>query len=480
MKSLFKNSIYNVIYRLVSLLFPLVSSAYVSRILLADGVGKVSLAQNFVSYFIVIAGLGLANYGVREIGISQKKKLKYSKIFIELIIISFISTLICSLIYYYIVFSNEIFYENRVLYFAVGVQLILNSINIDWFFQGMEEYGYITARSLIVKVVVMISMFFLVRSREDVVSYALLTSLAIAGNNIFNIIHVRKYIVINRSIIKKLNIVRHIKPLIILLSTSITVELYTKLDITMLGIMSSEENVGYYAYAVKIISIVVNIAATASVILLPRLSYYYKNNNIIQFNKTVNNAYRILFVLTLPMTIGLILVSSPVVNILFGESFYPASITVKILSILVFIKAIGNLFGTQVLLTVGQEKKLFITTLIGAITNIIFNLSMIPIWGENGAALASVISEFLVLLVQVYYAKRYVSFKIDKRICISTIISTIFMIIIVISSKKIINNELIGFLTSIILGGITYVISNILLKNKVVIDILLNIKKIRR
>lgn len=480
MKSLLKNSIYNVIYRLVSLLFPLVSSAYVSRILLADGVGKVSLAQNFVSYFMVIAGLGLANYGVREIGISQKKKFKYSKVFIELIIISFISTLICSLIYYYIVFSNEIFYENRVLYYAVGIQLILNSINIDWFFQGMEEYGYITVRSLIVKVIVMISMFFLVRSREDIVSYALLTSLAIAGNNIFNIIHVRKYIVINRSIIKKLNIVRHIKPLIILLSTSITVELYTKLDITMLGVMSSEENVGYYAYAVKIISIVVNIAATASVILLPRLSYYYKNNNISQFNKTVNNAYRILFVLTLPMTIGLILVSSPVVNMLFGESFYPSSITVKILSVLVFIKAIGNLFGTQVLLTVGQEKKLFITTLIGAITNIIFNLLMIPIWGENGAALASVISEFLVLLVQMYYAKRYVNFKIDKRICISTIMSTIFMIIIVIASKKIINNELIGLLISIIFGGITYIISNILFKNKVVIYILSNIKKIKK
>lgn len=480
MKSLLKNSIYNIIYRLVSLLFPLISSAYVSRILLADGVGKVALAQNFVSYFIVIAGLGLANYGVREIGISQKKKLKYSKIFIELLIISFISTLVCSLIYYYIVFSNKIFYESRLLYFAVGIQLILNSINIDWFFQGMEEYGYITARSLIVKFIVMIAMFFLVKNRGDVVSYALLTGLAIAGNNILNVIHARKYIVINKDVIRSLNIFRHIKPLIILLSTSITVELYTKLDITMLGFMGSEEHVGYYAYAVKIISIAVNIAATASVILLPRLSYYYYNNNISQFNKTVNNAYRVLFVLTLPMVVGLIFVASPIVNILFGKSFHYASITVKILSVLVFIKAIGNLFGTQVLITIGQEKKLFITTLIGAVTNIILNLLLIPILWENGAALASVISEFLVLLVQMYYAKGYVNYKIDKGICISTIISIICMMIIIIASKKIINNELIGFLLSVILGGITYIVSNILLKNKVVIDILLNIKILKK
>ena len=268
--------------------FPLVSSAYVSRILLPTGVGKVAYAQNIASYFITFAALGVGSYGVREIGKNQNNKSQYSRTVIELLIITFISTLICSLIYYGMVFSLPYFQNNKTLYYAVGIQLILTAANVDWFYQGMEEYGYITIRSVIIKILTLIGIFTFVKTKDDLVPYALLSSIALAGNNIVNVIHLKKYLV--KIDLHKIELKRHIRPLLVLLSTGFAVELYTKLDTTTLGMLTSEECVGYYNYATKITSIVVNLAASVSTILLPRFSLYREQNRLDQLKKTMEKS----------------------------------------------------------------------------------------------------------------------------------------------------------------------------------------------
>ena len=469
LKSLFKNTIYNLIYRLFSLLFPLISSIYVSRILMPEGVGKVAYAQNLVSYFIVFAGLGIANYGIREIGRVQKNSVEYSKVFTELFIITLISTTFCSILYYSWVLIFLPPDKEFLLYIAVGFQLVLSAFNVDWFYQGMEEYKYITNRSILIKFVALIFMFCTVKTENDIVWYALMSSVAIGGNNIINLFHLRKYI--TKVSFKEISLKYHIKPLLILLSTNLAVELYTKLDTTTLGILAHDENVGYYNYATKISSIVVTLAATFSTVLLPRLSYHFKNGDNEKLKEIVALIHKVLLTLSIPITIGLFFIADDVILLMFGEPFLPAAITVRILSLLVTIKSIGNLYGVQVLLTFGGEKFLFYTTIIGAISNILMNIILIPYWQENGAAIASVISELLVCIVQIVFSRQYIKVSIQPKIYLEIFVSCLFMVIVLFMISTLVSNILIRIFLNCILGCITYYILMSLLKNEVVLNI---------
>lgn len=464
MKSLFKNSLYNIIYKLFMIIFPLISSAYVSRILLPMGVGKVAYAQNIASYFITAASLGVGNYGIREIGKKQKNKEEYSKTVVELLIITLFSTLICSAFYYGMVSTLPYFQNSKMLYYVVGIQLLLTAANVDWFYQGMEEYKYITVRSLIVKILTLLGIFVFVKKQDDTIAYALFSSIALAGNNIINVIHLRKYLTLDD--VKHIELAKHIKPLFILLSTGFAVELYTKLDTTTLGIMTSEEYVGYYNYATKISSIVVGLAASVSTILLPRFSLYREQNKMEELKKTIENAQAGLLYLSIPACVGLALLSKYIIIFLFGADFLPAVLTVQILTFLVVIKSIGNLYGVQILVAFGKEKILFYTTVLGAISNIIMNLILIPAFRQNGAAIASVISEFVVCLYQFTAAQKLVHTKFDKMDILKILLASTGMAIIVILVETVLKNEIIVIILSCILGVLFYTITTVMMKVK--------------
>lgn len=477
MKSLFKSSVYNITYKVFTLMFPLISATYVSRILMAEGVGKAALAQNVVSYFIMLATLGMMSHGTREIGRVQKDPDKYSITFMELLTISIVSTCICSAAYFIMILNLSFFKENMLLYSAAGVQLILSGINVDWFYQGIEEYGYITVRSIIIKVFTLIAMFCLIKTSNDVIFYVLLSSIALVGNNILNLYHLRRYIRFKRSIISKMKPFKHMKTLLVLLSTMIAVELYTKLDTTMLGLFASERNVGYFTYATKLSSMLIGITASVSIILLPRLSYYFQNGLIDEFRNTVKMSYKTLLVITFPCTVGMIMVSDTAVLLLFGEDFAPASLTIKILSLLMIIKSIGNLYGTQVLLTLNFEKKLFYTTVVGAVSNIMLNSVLIPMWAHNGTAAASVASELIVMTLQMVFAKKYVNYGVPKGFLRTIFIPLLTMAFCVWMIQALITNLYISLLLSIVTGIVIYLGLGLIMKNEIMIYILKRVKK---
>lgn len=212
MKSLAKNSIYNILYKCSNLVFPLIISAYVSRILFAEGIGKVSSAQNIVTYFTLLAALGLPTYGTKIIAACGENRLSRDKAFSELFIINLCSTLICSGIYCVIIFNIPYFYQRLDLSIVCGLAIVFNAINVDWFYQGREEYGYITIRNLIIKLISLISVFLLVKTVDDYIIYALILTLSKVANNIFNIVHLRKSVSIT---LQGINVIQHIKPVFI-------------------------------------------------------------------------------------------------------------------------------------------------------------------------------------------------------------------------------------------------------------------------
>lgn len=457
-KSLINNALFNVLYRMLNVFFPLITSMYVSRVLLSSGIGKVAYAQNIVQYFIIFASLGIPTYGAREIAKVRDSKSAYSKVFWELFVINGLATLGCILAYYTFVFVSPMFNATRTLNCVVGIVLTLNFFNIDWFYQGQEEYKYIALRSCIIKIVSLCSIFAFVKTQSDFIVYAAIQSLATAGNYVFNFIHLKRYI--NRPV-ANFDFKRHMKPVLILLSSTIAVELYTLLDTTMLGYLCTDSIVGYYTNSVKLVKMITTFISAISAVLLPRLSYYYGNGEKKLFDQVISTSTKMMIWITIPCSIGLFFVSDSVITLFFGQDFAPAISITKILCILIFAISLNNLFGTQILVTVGKEKLLLVSVMAGAITNLILNSILIPRIQANGAALASAASEVVVLLFTFVFALKNVKFAFDRPFFTSLLFSACGMTFLLIVGNhimcKIGVSDLINTVFMVLIGIISYV-----------------------
>ncbi len=473
-KSLAKNSVYNILYSVLSLIFPLITSIYVSRVLAVDNIGKVAVAQNLVSYFVSFAPLGIPTYGIREIAKQQNNSLEKNRVFTELFMINFISTGICIIIYLTIMFNVKPYSNDILLCLACGLSLFFNFINIDWLYKGEEEYGYITARSFIVKIISLGCLFLFVRKRNDYVIYALINSLANCLNYILNIIHSRKLV---RFEFHGLKFSRHMKPIMILFVSIILSSIYSKIDITMLGILSTDYAVAYYQYSFRIVEMIISACTAITTVFLPRLSFLYIEDRE-HFHLLLEFGLEVLIFLSVPMTIGLFLVSGDVLIIFFGNAFAPATLSLKIMSSLIIIKSIGNLLCYQLAICTGNEVKRLPAYASASIMNVIINAIMIPRFAQNGAVIATVASELIVNSIMLFSLRNEISFSIKVKPIMQAIISTTLMAIIVLGCQNIIANIYIRTFTSVLLGVFIYFLINLILKNQILMSGIRRMKEV--
>lgn len=477
-KSLAVNSIFNVMYRILNILFPLITTTYVARVLSVNIIGEITYAQNIAQYFILLAPLGIPKHGVREIAKVYGNEKAVNQRFSELFILNAISTTFCVIVYYSMIFINQNFKEYLPLFFLSGAPLILNYLNVDWVYQGYEEYSYITVRSTIVKVISLILIICFVKKPEDYLLYVFLSAIALAGNYIYNIFHLSSLNV--KLQINDIDIKKHIGPVLSLFVTTIAIEIYTLMDTTMIGMMCEKDNITYYSYAMRISRSVVAVVAAIGGVLLPRLSFYRENNEIEKCNDIVNKVLEILFYLMIPCVLGIMMTSEKVIYLLYGINFSECIPILKISSLLVIAIGLNNLFGTQILLTFGNENQLFVATVIGAISNILLNMFLIPSWQGIGAVTASVTSEVLVAIITGYYASKCIKFKLKIRNFITSLMACGLMYIISRVIEIFIHNTLICLIGTIILGVMTYIFGTYCLKNNVSGMLVIQMKKIFR
>ena len=473
MKSLMKNTIFNTIYNIANMLFPLVTSMYVSRVLLSDGIGQVSYGQNIASYFVTFAAMGLPTYGVREIAKVRTDKTKTNRLFTELFCINLMSTLVSTIAFLILVFSVARFKADLGLFLCCGVQILMNVLNIDWFYQGNEEYGYIACRSIVVKVLSLLCVIFLVKSRQDYIIYALISSLAVSANYIFNMIHVRKYVSFN---FKELEFRKHFQPLLILAISLFLSSVYSKVDITMLGSMATNKAIGFYSNSHKIVDMLVVASTSISAVFLPRLSYYY-NNDKEEFDRLVDVGAQVLSLLTFPLTMGVFILAPHVIEVMYGTDFLPATGVLRIFTLLIIIKGFGNLLCYQLVIATGNEKKRLPAYLVAAILNIILNYLLIPILYEQGAAIASVISEISVNGIQLIAMIKILKLKIDYKNCLKSFVSTLVMGGGVVLSAMMVENSLVACVVGFLVGVVLYFVLNYVLKNEMLISVIKKVKE---
>lgn len=471
--SLAKNAAFNVLYNVLNVVFPLFSASYLARVLAPEGIGRVSYAQNIVSYFVMFAALGIPGYGTREIARLKNSTDETNKLFSELFLINFISTSVCVAAYYLVI---SLFFREHILLYAIfGLELFFNYINIDWFYRGREEYAYIAVRSILIKIISLGLLVLFVRTREDYIAYALISCLAIGGNYFFNVFHARRSVSL---VFRGLELHRHLSPVLILMLSSVMASLYCKVDTTMLGAISTEEAVGFYSNAHKVVNIVLTLATAITAVFLPRLSYVYKNEQE-NYGKYLSKGFEIVFFLVLPCWIGLILVADELAFVLFGAAFAPAAETIRILAMLIAIKGIGDLLCYQAIISSGKERYLVNSRIVAGVTNVILNAILIPRYSYNGAAIASVISELVVNGAMLPYALSECRLKVSGRFVWTTVLATILMAVLVTAVRGMLNGEVVSLILSVLTGILVYVTVAAVLGNEMIRMVISSVKKDR-
>lgn len=474
-KSIAKNSLYNLFYKGFTALFPLLTTSYISRVLMPEGVGAVAYANTVVTYFVIIATLGIPNYGVKLIASCRSDENKRSNSFVELVTINAVSTLVCIVIYYILVNVTSLFCGKIPLMNTMGILLILNFFNIDWFYQGLEEYGYITTRSIIVKIISFVLMLFLVKSRDDFLIYALILCFATAGNYFLNVLNARKYLSFNRK--EKIEYKKHLKPVFVLLASAVATEVYTMLDTVMLEYYQGDAAVGYYTNAVKIVRMIYTVTIAMVATFYPRISSLYAEGRREEVNGLLSIGTKVILLISIPAVIGLVGTADYIVPALLGESFMSSVLILRILAILVFVFSIAYFLGHIVLMATGNEKVILRATICGAIVNATLNLILIPFISGVGAAIASVSAELIVTGIMMYYSKNIIKLNISIKYVSSLLISIFVMIIPMLIIKGIFSNYYIGLSVVVIVCVSFYTLLLLMTKNDIAISILDRLKR---
>lgn len=390
-KTIKKNIAYNLILTLSNFLFPLISFSYVSRVLTPTGTGKVAFVQSILAYFVIFSDFGITAYGRREVAKYRNDKQKLSLLVEELLLINFIIMIISYFLLTICVCVVGKFREYETIFVAMGSTIFFSVFGVEWFYQGIEEYRYITIRSLICKVLTVIMIILLVKDSEDIEIYGFLSILATSMSYVSNFINLRRYIDIYP--IKQLRICRHLKSLLLLIAASAAATIYGNFDISMIGIMSTDKEVGLYNATIKIRNIVMAFAGATTTTLIPRMSYYIGQNMHSEVKKLVAKSMKISLYMGVPIAVFVFVYSENVLRILCGDEYIEAALMLRYVMVCVLPLIFTNLFGNQILIPYGKEKIFTQSVFIGLFINLFLNILLIPQWGAVGATWGTLVTE---------------------------------------------------------------------------------------
>ncbi len=421
------NFIMNFIMTASSILFPLITFPYVSRVLLPVGNGKITFVSSVTAYFTLFASLGIPTYGIRVCAGLRDHKEKLSKTVQEILIINSVTMLIACAVFFLSILLVPEFYEEKELFLIHMAGMVMNMLAMTWLYNALEQYSYITFCNLAVKTVSLALMFWMVKKPEDYVLYGAITMFASSASYLFNFIHARHFISFKKSGTYEFR--KHLKPIFVFFAMSAAINVYTNLDVVMLRFMKGNEEVGYYNTAIKVKTILSTMITSLGTVLLPRLSYYIKKDQKSAFYQTIAKAVNFVMVLGIPLMCYFVLFAKESILLLAGREYMASVIPMMILMPTVLLIGLSNITGIQVLTPQDEEKKVLYSILWGAGADFLLNLVLIPQYASSGAAFATVAAEFIVLGVQCVYLRSMVG-SVLKKVSVGKIAAAVLAAVI--------------------------------------------------
>lgn len=463
--SIKKNTLLNVVRTLLSIVFPLITFPYATRILLPEGIGKVQFASGIISYFVMIAGLGIGTYGIRETAKKRDDKESLTKVTKELFLLNLIPTVIAYLLFVVALVFIPKFSSYRNLLIIYSATILFTTLGIEWLYSGLEQYAYITVRQFIFQIISLVLLFIFVKKTSDTEKYALISVFSNVGANVCNLIHSKKYVDWRKSV--KLEIFPHLKSVFVLFGMRVAASLYVALDTTLLGFLTDDNQVGYYEAANKMTRIVVTLITSISAVMLPRLSFYVEKKDFISFKNLSEKSFAVTSMLSFPMALGLFILSENVILLISGERFLPAVSVMKALSILIIAIPLSSFLGNQILLPLGKEKISLYAMLVGAAVNVVLSAVLIHKFNAFGAAFASVIAESLIAVVYFVVAVKKSIFFIPIKPMMHYVSASLIMAVLVFFINVINLPLILKTIISVISGIFIYCLLLFLMRDKV-------------
>ncbi len=458
-----------------SFLFPLISYPYVSRILFAEGVGKVAFAVSVISYFVMIAQLGIPTYGIRACSQVRDDKPALSRTVHEIFTINTVMSVISYACFGVLLICVPKFSADKTLYLIASLTILFNTVGMEWLFKALEEYSYLAVRSLICKLAALVLMFLMIRKPADYPVYAAVQVLAGSACGILNLTHLRKYIYLRP--LGNYRYARHMKSILIFFAMSCAITVYTNLDSVMLGFMRSDAEVGYYATSVKVKNILAGIVSSLGVVLLPRVSYYVKNHMTEAFGDITEKALRFVFLTACPLICYFTVYAHECIFLLSGDTFASAVIPMQIILPTLLLIGLTNIMGIQILVPLGREHQVLISVAIGAAVDLFLNLLLIPVLGITGAAIGTLFAEICVLIVQCIFLRDTVNEPLRRISYGKIIVSCAFATLICRSIRLLALETAPTLIISAAVFFITYLAALLLQHEKMISQILSSFTK---
>lgn len=469
--SIKKNFFYSSFLTLANYIFPLLTFPYVSRILGAESIGKYNFIDNIIQIFIIVSMLGIGTVGVREIAQNRISQERLNKSFTALLAFNAISTIIAIILLVILLFTIPKFADYRNLLIVGGLKLLSTFLLVDWFYRGLEDFKFITQRTLIVKILFIVSVFIFIKNEEDYTLYYFLITISITVNAIINLFYAKKYIQINFDIQE---IKRITKPILVLGIYYILAWLYNSFSTSFLGFISTDEQVGYYSTATKLYTIFLSVITAFTTVMLPRLSQLISQNQLDEFQQRINKSFNIVLTITIPFIVFAIFFASDIIYIIAGPGYNGAIIPMMIIMPIILIVSISQILIIQILTPLKKDKEMMICTIWGAFIGLILNLILVPHMLCNGAAICWLVSESVVMSSAIYFTRNKtiikLPFKSIKRRVVPLLITGFFCYVLQTIFSDI--NILVRLVTSaIIIVFITYLTERFLTKNPIIYEV---------
>ena len=461
-----KNYLYNLSYQILTIILPIITVPYVTRIFTSEDLGNYVFYSSIVNYFSLFAMLGVAVYGTKQIAAASD----VSSTFWNIYAIQLIASLLALIAYVIAIISIP--NMGGFIPIILGIVLFSKMIDISWLFAGKEDFKKITLRNTVVKLSGVISIFTLVKSSEDLYLYTFLIVLFDFLGQFVMWMPAKKFI--KRPSFNMKAIKKNLHPIVLLFLPQVAISLYVILDKTLLGILGSYSDVGIYEQGQRLTSILITVVSSLGAVMLPRVANLLSEKKEKEAQNMVRFSFILYNMIIFPMIFGLIAVNEVFVKLFLGENFQDVKYVLYIIVFNLMFIGWTNILGYQVLVARNKNKEFMLSTTIPAFVSVVVNIAVIPFLGYIGASLTSVVVEILVFAIQWYYSRNIINKNLLFNIDLIKIISaSLLMFIAIMLCKYTLGLEgIVGLLIYIGVGGITYVIMNVVLRT-------INIREIR-
>ena len=453
-----KNYLYNLSYQILTIILPIITVPYVTRIFTSEVLGNYIFYNSIVSYFSLFAMLGIGVYGTKQIAAASD----VSSTFWNIYAIQLIASILAIVVYLIVAFSIP--QMSGVIPLIVGITLFANMMDISWLFSGKEDFKKITIRNIVVRLIGVISIFTFVKSSDDLYLYVFLIVIFDFLGQFVMWVPAKKFIKrpsFNAKVIKK-----NLHPIVLLFLPQVAISLYVVLDRTLLGLLGSYSDVGIYEQGQKLISILLKVVSSLGVVMLPRVANLLSERRDKEAQNMVKFSFILYNLIIFPMIFGLIAVNEVFVKLFLGQNFQDVKYVLYVIVFNIMFVGWTNILGYQVLVVRNKNKEFMLSTTIPAFVSVAVNIAVIPFFGYIGASITSVVVEILVFAIQWYYSRNIINKNLLFNKDLAKIIcSSLVMFGAVMLCKMILGLDgIIGLIIYLAVGGISYLGMIFLLK----------------